>query len=273
MTTTEPEKIDRDPTEPVETGISNYLTILDRMVERNVDPAALKGMMDLAERHERNQAIKEYNTAFVAAVRAMPTVVKDAENKGAHGAKYALRETIQRAIKPVYTEHGFALSFSTEDCPLPEHVRIVCEIVHEGGDIRTKRFDIPLDGKGSGGKASAMNAPQATGSTYSYGCRYATLLLFNVTVAGEDDDAQGRKLALTSGQIQAINILIEQVRQYEASATAAGKVIPTPFKAEKFYAFFQVKGLDELCNGDFDKCVDMLARKAEGLRKLVEGQS
>ncbi len=271
MTETDEKPIDRDLAQS--TGVLNPLVLLDRMIEKGVDPDALKQMMDLQERWERNQAVKAFNTSMVACQGKMPTVVKDAENKGARGARYALRETVQRAIKPVYTEHGFALSFSTADCPKEDHIRILCEISHSGGEVRTRQFDIPLDGTGPKGGAQAMNAPQATGSTYSYGCRYATLLIFNVTVAGEDDDAQGRKLALTSGQIQAINLMIENLQGYETSATAAGKVIDKPFNSGKFYAFFQVKGMDELTNADFDKAMDMLGRKVDAARKLVEGQA
>ncbi len=268
MPETETKPLDADLAQS--TGVLNPLVLLDRMIEKGVDPDALKQMMDLQERWEKNQAVKAFNAALVSAQREMPTVVKDAENKHTK-SRYALRETIQRAIKPVYTQHGFALSFSTEDCPRDGHIRIVCEIVHEGGDIRTKQFDIPLDGEGSKGGASAMNKPQATGSTYAYGCRYATMLLFNVTVAGEDDDAQGKRLALTSGQIQALNLMIDNLRGYEQAATAAGKIVDRPFNSAAFYKFFQVEDMNGLCNGDYDKACDMLMRRVEGAKKFVEG--
>ncbi len=268
MTETDEKPIDRDLAQS--TGITNPLVLLDKMVEKGIDPEALRQMMDLSERWEKNQAVKAFNTSMVACQREMPTVVKDAENKHTR-SKYALRETVQRMIRPVYTKHGFSLSFSTQDCPREGHIRILCEIGHEGGDIRTKQFDIPLDGEGSKGNPSAMNKPQATGSTYSYGLRYATLAVFNVVIAGEDDDAQGKRLALTSGQIQGLNLMIDNLRGYEQAATAAGKVIDKPFHADKFYKFFQVEDMNGLCNGDYDKAMDMLGRKVDAARKLVEG--
>ncbi len=269
MPETETKPLDADLAQS--TGVLNPLVLLDRMIEKGVDPDALKKMMDLQERWEKNQAVKAFNSAMVACQRAMPTVVKDAENKHTK-SRYALRETVQRAIKPVYTEHGFSLSFSTEDCPREGHIRILCEVGHEGGDIRTKQFDIPLDGEGSKGNASAMNKPQATGSTYSYGCRYATLAVFNVVIAGEDDDAQGKRLALTSGQIQSLNAFIDQWQKYDAQAAAA-KIQHVPYKADKFFAVFECKSMDEMTNAHFDKAVDILSRRTEAARKLVEGQA
>jgi hypothetical protein len=247
-------------------GITNPMVLLDRMIERGVDPDALKKMMDLAEHWERNRAIKAFNTSMVACQKAMPTVVRDAEN--AHTKKrYALRETINNTIKPCYTGYGFSLSFSTADCPLPEHVRIVVEIGHEGGDIRTRHFDIPLDGKGAKGGSSSMNAPQATGSTYSYGCRYATCLIFNVTIADEDVDGQS---FLSSGQIMAINNAIEALRNAEAAWTAAGQVLPekyTPFNSKRFYDVYLAKGLADFPAAKFDDAMDILDRKLKQLRK------
>lgn len=248
------------------TGVTNPLVLLDRMIERNIDPAALKQMMDLSERWEHNQAVKAFNASMVACQAEMPVVIRDAKNNHTQ-SRYALRETINNAIKPCYTKHGFSLSFATEDCPAADHLRIVVEIGHRGGDNRKRHFDIPLDGKGAKGGQSSMNVVQATGSTYSYGCRYATCLIFNVTIADEDNDGQR---FLSSGQVMAINNAIQALRDAEASWTTAGHVLPekyTPFNSKRFYDVYLAKGLEDFPAAKFDDAMSTLDRKLGMLRK------
>ena len=166
------------------------LSLIQIAVEKGYDPAQLKVLVDLQAAVEAQQARKAFNVAMTACQSEMPLVVKDSENAHTR-SRYAGLECVQRVARPVYTKHGFSVAFGTMDSPLAEHVRLIADVRHTQGHNERYQADIPLDGKGSQGGKSAMNAPQATGSTYSYGQRYLLKLIFNLTIADEDDDAQG----------------------------------------------------------------------------------
>jgi hypothetical protein len=90
----------------------NPLAMLSAALQSGQDPAKLEKLMDLADRWKAQQAAAEFAVAMTEAQAAMPCVVRDAVN--AHTKKrYARLETVNSAIKPVYTAHGFSLSFGT----------------------------------------------------------------------------------------------------------------------------------------------------------------
>lgn len=226
------------------------LAIIAQAVERGVDASQLERLLELQKSWEAHTASKAYNDAMSSCQSEMPVVVRDAENKGTH-SRYARRETVLNTIKPCYTKHGFSLSFRQDDCPIPDHLRIVCAVRHRAGHTEHHHADLPLDGRGAKGGASAMNATQAVGSTYSYGCRYLTYLIFNVTVADEDDDGRAAGGAhITPDQVQEINVLFEECENY-------GK----PVNSKKFYEWLGIEGLHELNQRDLPKVLTELNRK------------
>lgn len=250
------------------TGVSNPLVLLDKMVEKGIEPEALRQMMDLAERWEHNQAVKSFNSAMVACQREMPTVIRDALNRETN-KKYAPLETVSFAIKPTYTKHGFSLSFSTADSPKPDHYRVVCDLMHSAGHIKTHFGDFPMDNKGPKGAPNKTDIQGAV-SAMSYGQKKLTTMMFNVTVADEDRD--GQSLPIGEGEIMAINVLIDEITRLHATATAAGKVIDKPFHMDKFLGVFLCKKLGELTTRNFLKAMDMLAKRVEGARLIMGGK-
>jgi hypothetical protein len=146
----------------------------------------------LWERAEARRAESAFNAAMSKAQKAMRPVAADASNPQTH-SRYASYEALDCALRPIYTEHGFALSFDTGETPLPEHVRMLCYATHDGGHSRTYHIDMPSDGKGAKG-GDVMTKTHATGSAASYGMRYLLKMIFNVAV-GEDDDDGNRATA------------------------------------------------------------------------------
>ncbi|MCE6977286.1 hypothetical protein EI534_07710 [Pseudomonas frederiksbergensis] len=123
---------------------------------------------------------------MVSAQKRIKPVTRNALNK--HTAStYARLEDIDRAISPIFTEEGFSLSFGTADSRLPGHLRVTCECMHAGGHTKLYQLDLPIDAAGSGGKTNKTGV-QANGSTISYGRRYLTQMIFNVTTTDDDDD-------------------------------------------------------------------------------------
>lgn len=157
------------------------------------DPGAsvekIERLMALWERGEARKAESAFNEAMSRAQSEMRPVAADAENPQTR-SKYASYEALDRALRPIYTRHGFGLSFNTGDGALAEWVRVLCYVTHTGGHARTYHVDMPADGKGARG-GDVMTRTHAVGSAMSYGMRYLLKLIFNVAVGEHDDDGNG----------------------------------------------------------------------------------
>jgi hypothetical protein len=154
------------------------------------DPGAsvekIERLMALWERSEARKADAAFNAAMSTAQKEMKPIAADATNPLTK-SRYASYAALDRALRPIYTAHGFGLSFDTADAPQPETVRVLCYVTHLGGASRTYRLDMPADGKGARG-GDVMTKTHATGSALSYGMRYLLKLIFNIAVGEADDD-------------------------------------------------------------------------------------
>ncbi len=164
------------------------------MVERlatnpDVDADKLEKLVDIQMRIMDRNAEAEFAGAMSAVQAELPTIVKDAENTHTR-SRYARLDAIARVLRPIYTRHGFSLSFAEGVTSREGYVRIECVLRHRAGHSEPGHVDLPLDDKGASGKTNKTPV-HATGSTFAYGQRYLTLLVFNVTTGDEDDDGQG----------------------------------------------------------------------------------
>lgn len=155
-------------------------------IQQGADPDRLEKLLGVQERWQAQQSRRAYYEAMRAVQAEAPAVTRDATNTQT-GSLYAKLETISKALAPVYTRHGFSLSYGTADSPLEGYVRITCAVMHSGGHVEHIHVDLPADDVGIKGNRN-KTATHAHGSTISYGRRYLVLMAFNVTMAGEDDD-------------------------------------------------------------------------------------
>jgi len=175
------------------------MTIIQNAVASGIGADELEKLLAMQERWEANRAREAYNAAMSEAQREMPGVIRDKLNSHLK-SKYARLETVDAAIKPVYSKHGFSLSFGTLPDALPDHCHISCECRHSGGHVEKFEGNFPLDLKGLAGGANKTPI-QAMGSTISYARRYLTLMIFNVAVLDEDDDGNGAPEFIDKGQV------------------------------------------------------------------------
>ncbi len=246
------------------TGVSNPLTLLQSMIERGADPDALKKMMDLSERWRANQAAEAFWSAFNAAQAEMPAIFKS--KKGQHG-NYAPFEQLNADIRPIYTKHGFSMSFTEEPGAREGYIRICCDVGHREGHVKRYMGDYPLDGEGAKGGRAGMNAVQATGSTHSYAKRYLAKDIWNLAESDEDNDGE---TYLSSGQVMAINNAIQALKNAEGAWTATGDALPekyVPFSVIRFYEVYLAKSLGDFPAAKFDDAMNTLDRKLNLLRK------
>lgn len=151
----------------------------------NVDVAKLERLMALWERGQAQKAEQAFNSAMADAQAEMRPIATDATNPQTH-SRYASYEALDRALRPIYTTHGFALSFNTGEAP-DDYVGVRCKVTHRAGHAELYKLDMPADGKGAKG-GDVMTKTHAAGSALSYGQRYLLKMIFNVAVGEGDDD-------------------------------------------------------------------------------------
>ncbi len=163
---------------------TSIMQVIERAAANpDVDVDKLERLLAVRERIVAKQDETAFNDAMTMAQAEMTRISADARNPQT-SSKYASYAQLDRALRPIYTKHGFSLSFGTADSPKPDHVRITC-LVAKSGYSRDYQIDMPSDGKGARG-GDVMTKTHATGAATSYGARYLLKLIFNVAV-GEDD--------------------------------------------------------------------------------------
>jgi hypothetical protein len=232
--------------------IGSVMSIIGRMAS---DPAMdidkFARLLEFQEREVARQAEQAFNAAMSAAQAEMEPVRKDAKSdKG----KYASYDALDQAIRPIYTKHGFGLSFDTGDAPKADDIRLLCYVTHEAGGSRTYRLDMPADGKGAKG-GDVMTRTHATGSAATYGQRYLLKMVFNIAVSTDDNgNAAGARAA--SGAFQT------------AVATVNGLATLADLKAWKAQ---HAAGLEKLLSAnEWTELVRLVNRR---VRAMKEGAS
>jgi hypothetical protein len=188
------------------------------MIERaSRDPAVdvdkLERLLQLRDNAIARQGEDDFNAAMSDAQGKMGRVSADASNPQTR-SKYASFAALDRALRPIYAKHKFALSFDSETVS-ETVVRVKCYVTHRTpgspGHTRMYHIDMPADGKGAKG-GDVMTKTHATGAAVTYGRRYLLLMIFNIAV-GEDDDgnaAAGAEPRITAEQVKQLEQLLKE---------------------------------------------------------------
>jgi hypothetical protein len=227
------------------------------MIERAArDPAVdidkMERLFQMRERMLAQEAKAAYLTALAAMQKDLPIVDKkgviNRNEKDAQGnrtgtqkeQRYAKWEDINEAIIPVLAQHGFSLSHRIEQ-PTPDRLSVTAILGHRQGHSEQTSISLPFDG--SGGK----NNMHGWGSAASYGKRYTSIALLNITARGEDDDG---KAAGADAKISTENV--EKVRSL---------LMETNSDLAAFYNLFGIECLEDLPQAKLDTALKMLELK------------
>ncbi len=191
---------------PISESAAMFSMIERIMADPSLPIERVNQAFDFYKRVQDDQAKKEWAASFVAAQAEMDPIKKDASNPQTR-SKYASFEALDRALRPIYSKHGFAPTFDTEPSDKPDHIRVVMYLIHKGGFERRYQQDMPADGKGAKG-GDVMTKTHAAGSANSYGRRYVLGNAWNVITTEKDDDgnAAGRDFVTTITSEQAIEL-------------------------------------------------------------------
>jgi hypothetical protein len=132
-----------------------------------------------------------FNAAMTDVQRQMGRIATDAANTSTR-SRYASYGALDRAIRPLYTQAGFNISFNEDiSAAGADMVRVLAYVTHAsvGADrvhSRTYHTDIPSDGKGAKG-GDVMTKTHAHVSATSYGKRVLLGMIFNIATGNDDD--------------------------------------------------------------------------------------
>lgn len=165
-------------------------TLLQVISRAAADPATdvekMERLMQMYERIEGKRSESAFNDAMCDSQARMRPISADANNPQTR-SKYASYGKLDKALRPIYTENGFSLSFDTGNDAPDGFVRVLCYVSHKNGYSRTYHVDMPSDGKGAKG-GDVMTKTHAVGAGMSYGIRYLLKMIFNVAVGEDDQD-------------------------------------------------------------------------------------
>lgn len=211
---------DLEASEPLAGSLLNF--VARAMSDPSINVDKLQMLLTMQREIVADDARLQFNRAMSAAQAEMQPVVRDASNDQTR-SKYARLETIDAAVRSIYTGHGFCLEYNSEAIEGPNE-RIVCEVSHTAG--HTKRFQLEAapDMAGPQGKAN-KTALHGLGSTVSYLRRYLLCMAFNIVLTNDDNDGQRQRPAdtgrLAEGQLQELWDLMHDTETSEGKFLAA----------------------------------------------------
>lgn len=237
------------PAAPVAVSEAMHMMhMLERLAKnKEVDVGKMKEIRELAQSMQAEAAAQEFAIAMAAAQAEMEPVRVDAANKSTN-SKYASYAALDRAIRPIYTKHGFTLSFDTESGAPEGYVRVVCYVTCRG-HTRKHHIDVGNDGKGAKG-GDVMTKTHAAGSAMTYAQRYLKKMIFDIAVDRDDDgNKSSRKPASSDFPGDAVCISSDQITQLRNLCKKVG----CPEK--KFTDWADVDRIEDILVENFDSCV------------------
>jgi hypothetical protein len=223
--------------------------VLDMIVRAatnpDVDVEKMERLMSMHDRIVAQKAESAFNNAMSLTQSETGRVAADASNPQTR-SRYASYAAIDRALRPTYTKHGFALSFDTGEGAPEGYMRVLCYVSHRAGHTRTYHADMASDGKGAKG-GDVMTKTHAVGSAFTYGQRYLLKMIFNVAVGEDDDGNKGGGAGDTISDEQK-QTLVDLMRETDANTA-------------KFLQYLRVGSLDELPAKRFNEARQALEAK------------
>lgn len=176
-------------------SVTTAIDLLHIALSNNAGIDVIERLAALEEKAKAQQAEIEFNESLNRVQAEIGRIAPDLTNPQTR-SKYASYAAIDRVIRPIYTRHGFSLSFSDEPLPPEQEMLRIVGYLSRGGHTRKYFKDMPADGKGAKGN-DVMSRTHARGAADAYAKRYMVKDIFNVAVGDEDTDGND----ITNGDV------------------------------------------------------------------------
>ena len=177
------------------------MSMIERLAkDPTFDVEKMERLIAMKERGEAAHGRAQFDQAMALAQQEMMTI--RAGSKSDKG-KYASYAALDKVTRPIYTKHGFSVSFDTDPAAPELTVRLVATVAHSGGHRERRQLDVPADGKGAKG-GDVMTRTHAVASAVTYGKRYLSSMIWNLAV-DKDDDGEGASSIAERAKVMADN--------------------------------------------------------------------
>lgn len=190
---------------------ASLLEVISRAAsDPTIDVEKMERLVELSRSIKRDEAEAAFNVAMSTCQEEMRPISADATNPQTK-SRYASYGKLDKVLRPIYTRHGFSLSFSDGETTKPEHVRVTCLVRHKQGHKESHWKDMAADGKGAKG-GDVMTKTHALGAAQQYGMRYLLKGIFNVAIGEDDRDGNDSdEPTLNEKQVADLEALISEV--------------------------------------------------------------
>ncbi len=234
-----------------------FIEMVERLsTNEAVDPDKLQKIVDIQMQVMDRNAETEFNAAMSRVQAKLPTVYEKAFNPQTQ-SRYAKLEHIAAVIKPIYTSEGFSTTFS-QGKPITEgYMGIDGELRHRNGYKRSNYWlELPPDKEGIKGNVNKTDL-HAAGSTFTYGRRYLTCLMFDVAT-GDDTDA-----VMETGPPEARIISSKQEGQIRDMLTVLQDADAPNSDEETFCSWAKIDSIETMPAHKFARCMKKLKENTE----------
>tara|TARA_B100000614_G_scaffold5785_1_gene5592 strand:+ start:656 stop:1405 length:750 start_codon:yes stop_codon:yes gene_type:complete len=181
------------PEDAIQVVPKSPIEIAQTFLEAGGDLATLEKMMDLQERHEKNEAKKAFVKAMASFKANPPKIIKDrlvdfTSQKGRTRYNHASLGNVVEKISAALAEHGLSATWTPDQGE--KGIKVTCTITHELGHSESASLTASADNSGN------KNSIQAVGSTITYLERYTLLSLTGLATHDQDDDGDGAEVKL-----------------------------------------------------------------------------
>lgn len=191
----------------------------------NVDIAKMERLYAMHKDMLAGRAEQQFNESFARAQEKIQPVAAKYWNDQTK-SRFSKLEAINRMALPIWTVEGFSLSFNTVKPEQDKWIRIEGILSHKGGHTRKYYVELPPDEAGFKGNANKTGV-QAAGSTNSYGRRYLTMMIWNVTTFDDQDGNAGGTQKTLDESTVANHLAAIEAAATRADVTKAFKIAYT----------------------------------------------
>lgn len=216
--------------EPPKPEPDSELAVLERIAkDPTVDVGKLREIIELQKDIRKVRAKIAFDEAFNRMQPHLPAIKKNGKIvvKGQLRSRFArLGEDIQPVIMPILHEFGFSLRHRTTYPPDKPGVQCITALLSHSGHTEESVFEAPMD------KSEYRTDLQSMASTRSFGRRYTTVDVLNLTLIGVDDDGQGGGSTRQRENPETLNpdldkpITLAQRDDLAKRAVRAGRTVP-----------------------------------------------
>lgn len=167
------------------------MNMLAVAVQKGMDAATIKDLMDLQDRWEKAQAKKAFDAALAAFKANPPELRKNKHvafdtSKGRTEYDHATLDHVSVEIGKALAPHGLSHRWNVEQLD-GGMIKVTCILAHQAGHSESVPMQAGRDESGS------KNNIQGLGSTVTYLQRYTLLAITGMAVKGQDNDGGGGK--------------------------------------------------------------------------------